>query len=53
MEWKPVATNDSYGTGLNRFNRVRFDSVKTDALRLHVQLQPSFSGGILEWKLPE
>jgi hypothetical protein len=35
------------------YNRVNFKPVRTPALRLEVQLQPDFSGGILEWKVRE
>jgi hypothetical protein len=49
-EWKPVASAGDYGVAKDRFNEVRFDPVTTDALRIEVQLQPQFSGGILEWR---
>jgi DUF1680 family protein len=49
--WQPVAGATEYGTAVDRFNRVTFDPVETTALRIEVQLQPEFSGGILEWKL--
>ncbi len=48
-EWKPVTGASEYGTELNRANQVNFDPVKTSALRLEVQLQSEYSGGILEW----
>jgi uncharacterized iron-regulated protein len=35
------------------WNRARFPAVETTALRLEVQLQADFSGGILEWRIPE
>jgi hypothetical protein len=49
-EWKPVETSGEYGVALDKFNTVEFKPVTTQALRLEVQLQPNFSGGILEWK---
>jgi DUF1680 family protein len=49
--WKPVTGVSSYGQELDRFNRVTFDPVTTRALRLEVQLQSGWSGGILEWKV--
>jgi DUF1680 family protein len=49
--WKPVTGASTYGRELDRFNRVTFDTVATKALRLEVQLQPGWSGGILEWKV--
>lgn len=48
-EWKPVSGASAYGAELDRFNRVTFEPVETTALRLEVQLQPDWSGGILEW----
>ncbi len=49
--WKPVADASGYGTARDRDNRVRFAPVRTTALRVEVQLQEGFSGGILEWKV--
>jgi DUF1680 family protein len=50
-EWKPVTGASAYVTEMDHFNRVTFDPVETKALRLEVQLQPEWSGGILEWKV--
>jgi len=52
-EWKPVENASEYGTKRNTFNTVNFKPVETTGLRLEVQLQPRFSGGILEWKVKE
>ena len=52
-EWKPVAQATEYGTKPDQFNRVTFEPVVTTGLRLEVQLQDGFSGGILEWKTGE
>jgi len=49
--WKPVAGAASYGVEMDRFNRVSFDPVETKALRIEVQLQSTWSGGILEWRV--
>ncbi|MCA9268740.1 MAG: glycoside hydrolase family 127 protein [Planctomycetales bacterium] len=49
-QWKPVAAMSAYGAAKDTFNKVRFTPVLTDGLRLEVELQPEFSGGILEWK---
>jgi hypothetical protein len=53
-EWKPVklTKGSTFGTALDAFNKVRFESVNTRELRLEVKLKPEFSGGILEWTLP-
>jgi DUF1680 family protein len=49
--WVPVPRAGTYGTEMDRFNRVTFDPVETTALRIEVQLQPDWSGGILEWRV--
>ena len=48
-EWKPVYTEDRYGVEKDRYNKVVFETVKTTALRLEIQSQPDFAGGIHEW----
>jgi hypothetical protein len=50
-KWKPVQNVGEYTVAAHEFNRVEFAKVRTDALRLEVQLQPSYSGGILEWRV--
>jgi len=50
-QWRPVNTKDEYGTEPDKFNRVTFDPVTTGELRITVELQPEFSGGILEWRV--
>jgi len=50
-EWKPVRNALAYGVEMDRFNRVTFEPVEAQALRIEVQLQPDWSGGILEWKV--
>jgi hypothetical protein len=50
--WKPVETNSAYGVDKDGFNRVDFQGVTTTSIRLEVELQPGFSGGVLEWRLP-
>ncbi len=52
-QWKPVEAASPYSVEKDKFNRVTFESVTATAIRLEVQLQESFSGGILEWRLPE
>ena len=49
-DWKPIATSDEYGTAVDKFHTVRFDPLDTHGLRLEVQLQPEFSGGVLEFR---
>ncbi|MGB2864494.1 MAG: discoidin domain-containing protein, partial [Sedimentisphaerales bacterium] len=49
--WKEVSNAGSYGVEKDKFNSLRFEPVQTSALRLEVQLQQDFSGGILEWRI--
>jgi hypothetical protein len=51
--WKPVEGVSEYGTKPDAFNRVAFTPVETLGLRIEVQLQPNFSGGILNLKVVE
>ncbi|MHB1424184.1 MAG: glycoside hydrolase family 127 protein [Gemmataceae bacterium] len=52
-EWKPVKLlrDVYYGTALDRFNQVSFEPVTTRELRLEVKLKPSYSGGVLKWRV--
>jgi len=50
-QWKPVQPKGKYGVELDKFNRVIFELVETTGVRLEVQLQDKFSGGVLEWKV--
>lgn len=50
-EWKPVLNAASQSPVRDQWNRMTFDPVDTSALRLEVELQPNFSGGILEWRV--
>jgi hypothetical protein len=49
-KWLPVKTADAFGIEKDRYNTVKFESVETSGLRLDIQLQENFSGGVLEWK---
>ena len=49
--WRPVQGASPYGVQADRFNEVTFTPVRTTGLRLDVQLQKGFSGGILEWQV--
>ncbi|PYL00942.1 MAG: hypothetical protein DME19_03430 [Verrucomicrobia bacterium] len=51
--WKPVENTSGFGTQLDRYNRSTFRRVETTRLRIEVQLQPNYSGSILEWKILE
>ncbi len=50
--WVPVdVTAEIIRCKKDDWNRVTFPAVETTALRIEVQLQPDFSGGILEWAI--
>jgi hypothetical protein len=49
--WKPVPASGGFGVKADTWNEVQFAPVLTSALRLEVDLQPGFSGGILEWRV--
>ena len=50
-QWKPVETRDRLGVEKDRYNLVRFAPLTAAGLRIELQLQPQFSGGVLEWKV--
>jgi hypothetical protein len=49
--WVPVGVAADFSVKKDGWNRVEFPAIETTQLRLEVQLQPNFSGGILEWKV--
>lgn len=51
--WKPVPEAKEFPIEKDRYCRVKFSPVQTTGLRIEVQLQNEFSGGILEWKVLE
>ena len=50
-DWTPVTNPTSDPPTKDQWNRMKFSPVKTSALRLVVELQAAFSGGILEWRV--
>ena len=46
--FKPISGVTAYGTDKDGYNRVTFPAVTTAALKLEIQLQDGFSGGVLE-----
>lgn len=50
-DWKPVTGASAAGVAKDSYNAMTFDAVTTSALKLVVQLQPDYSGGIMEWKV--
>ena len=49
-QWEPVEPRGEYGVALDRFNRVEFAPVETDALRLEMQSAKGKAGGVYEWR---
>ncbi len=50
--WVTATGASGYGVAVNTFNTVTFNPVLTTAVRLCVQLQSGYSGGILAWQVP-
>lgn len=50
-DWQPVTTSQEYTVLKNQFNAIQFDPVKTEAIRLLIELQPRYTAGILEWQI--
>ncbi len=51
-EWHPVEVLEGeYGTARDGFNEVRFTPVHTNTLRMEIELQDGWSGGVLEWNV--
>ena len=48
-EWKSVKSHSDYATTKDSYNKIKFEQVKTSALRLEIQLQKDFSTGVHEW----
>jgi uncharacterized protein len=46
-----VETSEVYGVEKNRYNKITFKPITTNALRLEVTLQTEWSAGIQEWKV--
>jgi len=49
--WKPVARPSEFGCTIDTYNRTTFEPVTTDGLRIEVQSQEGWAGGIHEWKI--
>jgi hypothetical protein len=49
--WKEVSQPSGYGTAVDQLNKVTFKPVITQSVRLWVDLQSDYSGGILEWQV--
>ena len=47
--WEPVSAAGKFGIEADKLNEVNFAEVKTDRLRIELQLQTGFSAGVLEF----
>jgi DUF1680 family protein len=50
-QWKPVDVEAALTVDKDKFNVAKFEPVTTTGLRIEVELQSEFSGGILEWRV--
>jgi DUF1680 family protein len=50
-EWVPVQTIGTYEIAKDKYNTVKFEPIKTTALKLEVQLPVEHSTGIHEWSV--
>jgi len=46
-----IVAKGEFETAQDRFIKLDFTPVKTSVLRIEVQLQSQFSGGVLEWQV--
>lgn len=49
--WKPVENSGSWPPEKDRYNKVNFKPVTTNALRLEVNFQPGYSTGVQRWRV--
>ncbi len=50
-QWIDVEADTNYSVEKDQFNEVSFEAIETTSLRLEVQLQETYSAGILEWQV--
>ncbi len=50
-QWKPLPDVSSYPVEKDRFNKITFQPIETDGVRIEIQLLPDYSTGIFEWKV--
>jgi hypothetical protein len=49
--WRTVWTEESYSTQIDAWNRVTFETVRTDAVRLEITAREGWAGGVHEWRI--
>lgn len=50
-KWIEVSKPTAFGCEKDKYNRCEFEPIKTDGLRIEVQLQKNWAAGIHEWKV--
>ena len=50
-KWVSIQPRESYGIEPDKLNRVHFESITTDAIRLVVHPQEQQTAGVLEWQI--
>jgi uncharacterized protein len=50
-EWKPVINLSNYKIDKDKYDELKFEKVKTTAIRMEVTLQKNWSSGIHEWEI--
>ena len=50
-KWPAVYTTDKYGTEKDKYNSIIFETVRTQSIKIEIQSQKDFAGGIHEIKL--
>ena len=50
-DWQQVRNGSGFGIEKSKFNRLTFEPLITDKLRLEVQLERGNSAGIIEWRV--
>ncbi len=50
-KWQPVSNPSGFGVEFFKFNETTFDAVKTKGLRIEIQSQKEWAGGIYEWEI--
>jgi hypothetical protein len=48
-EWRPVADAKGYGCERDKFNEATFAPVRTTAIKMEIQFQPTRCGGLMRW----
>jgi uncharacterized protein len=48
-DWVPFKNKSDYGVEVNIINQVKFEPVKTTAVKLEIQLREDASAGVYEW----